>query len=468
MQLSCKKATSSLRARLAFATCAVIGISLAHADNYVDDSGTVAESATEAGSADLGGLLYQENGGRVKSAEGVVNLRHVTPDEDHLGINLTLDTLSGGSPNGAIASKATQTFSSPSGNTLTAPAATPTTPTVQTCTTASGTAYSCGSSAGGGAPKNSIYTVAPGEQPLDKTFHDQREAVALSWDSALTRTSRYSLGGAYSHELDFQSVSVNAGLTQDFNQKNTTLSAAINIEHDSNNPIGGTPVPLTDYALFQKQGNKGKQLDSVVVGVSQIMTRRWLTQLNYSFDHSHGYQNDPYKIVSGLDSNGNVVGYIYENRPDNRLRRGLYWENRYAFDADTVTASYRYTGDNWGVVSHTAELKYRFEMGGGHFIEPQFRWYRQTAANFYRLYVLQGQPYLHAVSADPRLAEFTGRTIGLKYGYAFDKAGEISVRALRYVQQGTVQQAILPNLQGLDLYPGLKATALSADLQFKF
>jgi hypothetical protein len=232
--------------------------------------------------------------------------------------------------------------------------------------------------------------------------------------------------------------------------------------------VGGTPVPLTDYAQFQREGNHSKIVNDFLVGVTQVVNRRWLTQLNFSTDISHGYQNDPYKIVSGLDNQGNVVGYIYENRPNYRDKRSLFWDNRFAFDHDTLDVSWRFMHDNWGVVSHTAELKYRFEMADGTFLEPSLRWYKQTSADFYRLYVLQGAPYLSAVSADPRLGEFTATSVGLKYGYAFDADSEISLRAMRYQQRGQVTMPVLPQLQGLDLYPGLGATVVEADLQFRF
>ena len=38
-----------------------------------------------------------------------------------------------------------------------------------------------------------------------------------------------------------------------------------------------------------------------MLGLTEVMTRRWLMQLNYSYDAQSGYQNDPYRIISVVD-----------------------------------------------------------------------------------------------------------------------------------------------------------------------
>jgi hypothetical protein len=457
------KKKKSIRRQLALASCALMAGSLANADILDNESNAAAYPDPQTASADIGGLFYRENGGRVSANEGVFNIRSAEDNGDNYTLSITYDVLSGGSPNGALPSHSPQTFSSPSGNSLTPPGNTPP-PTPQTCTTASGITYTCGTT----PPKNTLYTVAPGDLPLDKSFHDQREALDFSWETPVSRDSRVAMGAAYSHELDFQSVSVNSKVTSDFNDKNTTLFAGLNLEHDISHPVGGTPVPLSDYSLFLKGGNESRNVLGYAAGLTQVLARRWLTQLSLSAEVARGYQNDPYKIVSGLDSSGNTVGYIYENRPAYRFRRSLYWENRFALPRDTVAVSARLTRDSWGSVSRTADIRYRFELGDGKFIEPHYRWYHQTRADFYRLYALQGDPYLSDVSADPRLGEFTAQTIGLKYGVILDKDVELGLRAERYAQHGVVSQPVLPNLQGLDLYPRFKAAIITADLQFKF
>ena len=40
----------------------------------------------------------------------------------------------------------------------------------------------------------------------------------------------------------------------------------------------------------------------MLLGVTQVMTRNWLTEFNISVDRFKGYLNDPYKITSIINS----------------------------------------------------------------------------------------------------------------------------------------------------------------------
>ena len=422
----------------------------------------LAQATDNATSVDGAVMHYKESGGRVSTTEAVVHAKETLNDGETLGLKLTFDTLSGGSPNGALPSKQVQTFARPSGKSLsTSAVVTP----VQTYTTASGRV----ASSGGGSSTSGPYTVAPGALPLDTSFRDQRIAASLDWSLPIDSLTNLAVGGSFSHETDFLSLSTSATLSRDFNNKNTTLSAGVNLETDSIKPIGGAPVPLSTYSDFLKEGNKRKQVGDVLLGVSQVINRRWIMQLNWSTDKSSGYQNDPYKVVSALNADGSVKDYIYENRPDKRTRNSLYWGNKFALDHDTIDFSLRHMSDDWGIKSDTAEVRYRFAVSDSIYLEPQARYYKQSAADFFHFYLLDGAPYVPYASADPRLAKFHAQTFGLKFGMQLDKDSEISLRLQSYKQSGKgpdVSQ--LPQLQGLNLYPGLKAQLIEAGLKVSF
>lgn len=457
----------NIQTSLAAACCALLSANTANADWEAASSASTAKTNS---SFDAGLLSYTEEGGRVKTLEPIVVIKEVFPDESAFSLNLTLDTLSGASPNGALPSKKIQTFSTPSGKTLAS--TTVTTNTIyQTYTSASGQVISvpAGSTQAEEASKN-IYTVAPGDLPVDTSFRDERKAINASYSYPWFTNSKLNLGGAYSQETDFTSVSVNAGFSQDFFQKNTTFSISTNLEHDGINPIGGTPVPMSDYGLFKRESNQTKRVTDLVFGVTQVINRRWLMHLNYAIDNSNGYQNDPYKILSGLDTDGNVVGYINENRPTARTRKSVYWENKIAVgNNDVLDFSYRRMSDDWGITSDTADFSYRLQFEGGVYFEPHYRVYKQTAADFYRLYLTEGQPLLQYASADPRLAALDSNTVGIKIGYLFTHTDEINFRIEKYKQQGKNLPTSLPTqLQGLDLYPGLSAWIVQAGIHFDF
>src|SRR6478752_6710945 len=104
MQLKDEHAGASLRAGLMAATCALLA-PLAKAQAPAADPNQV----------DAGLLYYQESGGRVRSIDAIVKLNRDFGDERTLGAQLSVDSLTGGSPNGAVAQKSAQTFATPSG-----------------------------------------------------------------------------------------------------------------------------------------------------------------------------------------------------------------------------------------------------------------------------------------------------------------------------------------------------------------
>jgi hypothetical protein len=441
MQL--KKPNGAVQSALMAASCALLSSSPARSDTSAPADGDwLVDSAL---------LYYQEDHNRVQAIEPVVSLSKDFGDDRKLALKLTFDSLSGGSPNGALPSNQPQTFSSPSGASLQAPSGTPS----------------------GRVDEEqehvSLYTVAPGELPLDPTFRDQRAAVNVNWQQRVGEFARLSLGGDLSYEHDFASAAVNAAIARDFNNRNTTLSLGANFEDDRINPIGGAPVGGSDYTLLLKGGNEAKTVAGGLLGVTQVLSRRWLAQLNFTYDRSNGYLTDPYKILSMLDTSGNTTGYRFEIRPDVRTRKSVFLENKVAVGHDDVLdLSLRYMTDDWGIKSRTAELRYRWELGGNMYVEPHVRYYSQSAADFYNLYLNSTDAVPEFMSADARLGKFNAATLGVKFGMELDGGGEFSLRLEGYEQSPQDVPAGFGELQGLDLNPGLKALMLQVGYRFAY
>jgi hypothetical protein len=310
--------------------------------------------------------------------------------------------------------------------------------------------------------------------PVDTKYHDDRFAFGANWTLPLTRVDQFSVGAKLSDEHDFVSATVNFGIAHDFNEKNTTLALGIYNEYDRLSPIGGAPVAGSSYTLFEKTANKSKDGVGAVLGVTQVMSRNWLSEFNISVDRFKGYLNDPYKITSVVDATGNVVSYVYESRPDQRLRKSAYWENRVGWNSQVSTAlSLRYLRDNWGIRSETAELRPRWSFSNRErYIEPTVRWYRQTAANFYTPWLVSGaKPSSGYEASDSRLGAFRALTYGVKFAQKFAREGdhapsELSLRVEYYQQTFNERIATPVALQGLDLFPGLKAVLVQIGYRY--
>jgi len=423
------------RRQLMAASCTLLGAAAARGQETrmaPADSGLLQDWTVDSA------LAYYHEDGRIQAIEPVVNVAKVFADGQALNFDVTFDSLSGSSPNGALTSHTAQTFASPSGK------------------------------------ASHRYVTAPGQLPVDPDYQDDRIAVDGDWTVPVTRLDQVNVGGKLSDEHDFLSATVNASIAHDFNEKNTTLSFGISNEYDSLQPIGGAPVPGSDYTLSHKTGGKSKDGLGVLLGLTQVMTRDWLSEFNISVDRFKGYMNDPYKITSIIDSTGNTTGYEYESRPDQRTRKSAYWENRVAWNQQVSTAlSLRHMSDDWGVRSDTAQLHVRWSLSNrARYIEPTFRWYRQTAADFYTPFILStDKPSSGYESADSRLGAFHALTYGLKYAQKLPGLGsrdesEFSARAEYYQQTFDERMPTAAALQGLDLYPGLKAVLVQVGWRF--
>jgi hypothetical protein len=100
-------------------------------------------------------------------------------------------------------------------------------------------------------------------------------------------------------------------------------------------------------------------------------------------------------------------------------------------------------------------------------LQPHVRFYQQTAADFYKTVMFAGAPLPAYASADHRLGEFDGLTLGLKYGQTTTRGAEWSARIEYYKQSGNASPgAAVGSLANLDLYPDLNA--LIAQFSYKF
>jgi hypothetical protein len=382
--------------------------------------------------ADAAVLLYNERGGRVKAVEPIVALKRSDADDRVTSLRLTFDSLTGASPTGAVPQ-----------------------PQVQTITSASG---------------GSTYSTSPGTIPADHSFKDQRAALNLSHEQPFGAGRRINLGANVSGETDFASLGLNTALAQDFNDRNSTLSLGLAYEYDYIKPVGKTPSPLQPHdRSFRLGASQTRTVVDLLLGYTQVVNRRWLSQFNIGPGWGSGYFNDPYKVLSVVDGvTGLEVGdnKVSEARPRKRNRLTLYWQNKVHVDTGVVDVALRRYRDSWCIRSTTLDARYRHELGNGWFAEPQWRGYRQSAADFYRPYLVEGSDYLSDVhaptlahaSADPRLAGFKATTLGLKFGLELARGRELGLRLASYNQKVAPVQGAPGYLATVPLVDNLKAT----------
>jgi hypothetical protein len=431
-----EKKTGTFAQGLAAATCSLLGTTvslpvLAQEQDWEFDTAL---------------LYYGEEGDRVQDLSFNLLARRLFPDEKILSVGLAVDSLTGATPSGAIPQNELQTFTRPSGN--------------------------------------AVYSVRPGDIPLDDTFLDTRYALTASWQQPLGREYAGTAGISFSTEYDYTHAGANFAISRDFDKRNTTISLGVALARDDLDPVGGAPEPLAPMAdvgdSSGRGGSKSKDVVDLLLGVTQVISEKFLVQINYSLSDASGYLNDPYKILSVVDPvtghaisrapapgfEGPLHEYRFESRPDKRTKHSLFGQGKYYFGGKVLDMSYRYMTDDWGIDSHTLDTKLYLPLGDTSYMEPHVRFYTQSEADFYRVSLLDGEPLPQFASADYRLGSFDAVTAGLKYGWRTSSGRDFAVRVEYYRQDGEVPRDQLAGKDGSSLYPGLDAIIVNFSYGF--
>lgn len=373
-------------------------------------------------------MMYSEKD-RVTALEPSLYATATLADDTKLSMFAVFDSLTGASPNGAAPSLEVQSFTSPSGNTTS--------------------------------------ETKSGMLPLDESYKDTRGQMAFTYDTPITRNNRYQISANLSLEKDYSSIALGTGYSHDFNNKNTTWSVIGALAFDTIFPEGGVPIPMavTDITnnnstndLTQSK-TEHKHVFDLSTGVTQVINKRTLMQWNWGLSYSEGYHTDPYKILSVVDSQGHNQSFITERRPDKRFKQYLYFQTNYHTEKlNTIITSYRYSSDDWGINSNTIDIRYRWNINERWYLQPRYRYYQQSAADFYRHSIVASEHNINFVSADQRLAKLTAITQGLEVGFLLGSERQLSFRFERYRQMGdSFPDNAIGVQQQLNLFQGVEA-----------
>ncbi len=418
-----------MAASLAAATCALLGTADLPRSVAADEHRWKLDTA----------LLYYDETDRVQDVSLNVLATKLFRGGRGLNLSLGFDSLTGASASGAVPAATAQTFTSPSGN--------------------------------------KSYDTAAGETPLDPTFLDTRVAIGATLSQPLGGRSKLDVGLSVSNEYDYVHMGINARYSRDFNQRNTTLFGGLALAFDELDPVGGAPIPLSSMLPVGQTGNKlgsdSKDVVDLLFGVTQVFGPRTIGQVSYAYSDSSGYLNDPYKILSVVDVAGvpitpidGSLPYLFEARPDSRTKHSLYMQIKHQFRRDILDASYRFMTDDWGVDSHTLDMRYRWRWQRW-YLQPHLRLCTQSAADFYRAVLFDTTPAPPHASADSRLSELDGLTFGVKLGHPFGDGKEWSVRAEFYDQSAaTPAEARVGALDGLYVDPTVDSLIVQVGYRF--
>ena len=260
------------------------------------------------------------------------------------------------------------------------------------------------------------------------------------------------VSGGYSLEPDFKSSFGSINLSHEFNEKHTTVSAGYSLtsnditrssaDHGSHHATDPNHNP-TDYPELREES----VFHGFSTSIAQVLGKNTLFQATASYTNQSGYLTNPYKFVyvrgeitpeeyyylwqappgevdwkSVTDLEVVGIELFRERRPDERNQwafSGRLNQHIPALDA-SLHFDYRYYFDDWGIDSHTFELKWYQPLPFGIMAAPSIRYYSQSQADFFAPYFLAPRADGY-YSSDFRLSGFGALSGGITFSKQFTK-----------------------------------------------
>ena len=251
-------------------------------------------------------------------------------------------------------------------------------------------------------------------------YKEQRDQASLAVDM-LNGKTQYSVSVAGSDENDYTANTASFDISQDMFGDLTTLSVGFSRGWDE----------------VRKRGDKefSEPVDrrSYRVGLSQIVTPQLMMGLAYETITDEGFLNNPYRSVRYLDPDS-PAGFAYQPEvyPRTRTSNAASLNARYFLPyRAALHGEYRWFTDTWGIDASTVRLGYTHPLGERWVIEGGYRWYDQSAADFYSD-LFPRQDFQNFLARDKELSTFTSHMLSVGATY------ELPAFGWKFLQRSTV------------------------------
>jgi hypothetical protein len=212
------------------------------------------------------------------------------------------------------------------------------------------------------------------------------------------RDSLVSVGATRSKEPDYSADSASLDVSQDLLGGMTTLKLGYTRAWDT---VGKHGDPTFSKAAEHWQYR---------LGLTQILTPRWLASLDLEAISDEGYLSSPYRAAR-------VFGAaVPETDPSTRTSRAATVRvGGSVGEAGAVRADFRYFWDTWEIHARTTEVGYAQHLGPRWTLDGSARYYSQNHAVFYSDDFASAETYM---SRNRQLSTFNDVGIGLKASYS--------------------------------------------------
>ena len=242
-------------------------------------------------------------------------------------------------------------------------------------------------------------------------YTEERTQGGLAFDLLQGKT-QYSVSYTLSDESDYTANTASFDLSQDIFGDLVTVSFGFSQGWDEVRKNG-------DNAFEETVDRRNYRF-----GLQLIVTPRLMTGLNYEAITDEGFLNNPYRSVRYLDETS-ARGFSFQPElyPHTRTSNAVAINARYFLPhRASVHGEYRYFTDTWGIDANTASIGYTHPWGKRWIFEVGYRWYDQSAADFYSDLFPRADAQ-NFLARDKELSTFTSHMFSLGATYELSSLG---------------------------------------------
>jgi hypothetical protein len=236
-------------------------------------------------------------------------------------------------------------------------------------------------------------------------YTEERNQASLALDM-LNGKTQYNVSAANSDENDYTANTASFNVSQDLFGDLTTVSFGYSQGWDEvrkrGDPEFSEDVDRRSYRL----------------GLSQIVTSKLMMGFAYETITDEGFLNNPYRSVRYLDPDS-PAGFAFQPEvyPRTRTSNAASLSASYFLPyRAAVSGEYRFFTDTWGIDANTVRVGYTHPLGARWVLEGGYRWYDQSAADFYSD-LFPRADYQNFLARDKELSTFTSHMLSFGATY---------------------------------------------------
>ena len=233
-------------------------------------------------------------------------------------------------------------------------------------------------------------------------FRETRKEWGLALDHVVKDTLMH-LGLTRSSEPDYDAQSLNADVSQEVFGGMTTVALGFTRGQD-------------DVGRHGEQAWVGQARHwQYRLGVTQVLSPRWLLSANGEVLADDGYLGNPYRVARVFGSA--VAERVPHTRHAQALKLRLLGDVGHDGVQQAIYGEYRYYHDTWAIQAHTLEAGWRRQVDDRLRVDAFARLNRQGDAVFYSDNASTETLY---ISRNRQLSAFTSRSLGGKLAWHLD------------------------------------------------